>query len=85
MFTGTSFCSHSVKGLYEKATGRDSSLKSDPLWEGRLNATSHRLQEHRSGVWGPVRGAPGARRSRRAGTGPLPCVRCLRLSWAQTQ
>ncbi|XP_036681536.1 protein FAM234A isoform X2 [Balaenoptera musculus] len=56
---GTSFCSHSVKGLYEKATGRDSSLKSDPLWEGRLNATSHRLQEHSSGAVRYLMNVPG--------------------------
>ncbi|XP_059934349.1 protein FAM234A isoform X2 [Mesoplodon densirostris] len=56
---GTSLCSHSVKGLYEKATGRDSSLKSDPLWEGRLNATSHRLQEHSSGAVRYLMNVPG--------------------------
>ncbi|XP_066869819.1 protein FAM234A isoform X2 [Kogia breviceps] len=56
---GTSLCSHSVKGLYEKATGRDSSLKSDPLWEGRLNATFHRLQEHSSGAVRYLMNVPG--------------------------
>ncbi|XP_059980421.1 protein FAM234A isoform X3 [Lagenorhynchus albirostris] len=56
---GTSLCSHSVKGLYEKATGRESSLKSDPLWEGRLNATSHRLQEHSSGAVRYLMNVPG--------------------------
>ncbi|XP_073648661.1 protein FAM234A isoform X1 [Tursiops truncatus] len=56
---GTSLCSHSVKGLYEKATGRESSLKSDPLWEGRLNATSRRLQEHSSGAVRYLMNVPG--------------------------
>lgn len=49
VFPGTALCSRSVKGLYEKVSGRDSSLKSDPLWEDMLSATSHRLLVHR---WG---------------------------------
>uniref|UniRef100_A0A8C3WKN8 Protein FAM234A n=1 Tax=Catagonus wagneri TaxID=51154 RepID=A0A8C3WKN8_9CETA len=39
----SSLCGSSVKGLYEKATGRVSPLRVDPLWEGMLNATSHQL------------------------------------------
>lgn len=61
VFPGTALCSRSVKGLYEKVSGRDSSLKSDPLWEDMLSATSHRLLVHR---WGE-RGAMG-------GTGCVP-------------
>lgn len=48
----SSLCGFSVKGLYEKATGRDSLLKTDPLWEDMLNATSHQLRLH---SWGAVR------------------------------
>lgn len=56
MFPGTAVCSRSVKGLYEKVSRRHSPLKSDPLWEDMLSATSHRLVVHR---WGE-RGAGGA-------------------------
>lgn len=45
-----SLCGYSVKGLYEKVTGRDSPLKKDPRWEGMLNATTHRLLLHSSGA-----------------------------------
>ncbi|KAB0383367.1 hypothetical protein FD755_005284 [Muntiacus reevesi] len=56
---GTALCSHSVKGLYEKVSGRDSSLKSDPLWEDMLSATSHRLLVHSSGAIRYLMNVPG--------------------------
>ncbi|XP_048188498.1 protein FAM234A isoform X2 [Perognathus longimembris pacificus] len=37
-----SLCGCSVKGLYEKLTGRDGPFKNDPLWENMLNASTHR-------------------------------------------
>lgn len=63
VFPGTALCSRSIKGLYEKVSRRHSPLKSDPLWEDMLSATSHRLVVHR---WGE-RGAVG-------GTGRVPGV-----------
>ncbi|KAB1251880.1 Protein FAM234A [Camelus dromedarius] len=45
-----SLCGCSVKGLYEKVTGRASTLRRDPFWEDMLNATSHRLHPHSSGA-----------------------------------
>lgn len=45
-----SLCGHSVKGIYEKVTGRDSLLRRDPSWEDMLNATNHRLLLHSSGA-----------------------------------
>ncbi|XP_043311911.1 protein FAM234A [Cervus canadensis] len=56
---GTALCSRSVKGLYEKVSGRDSSLKSDPLWEDMLSATSHRLLVHSSGAIRYLMNVPG--------------------------
>ncbi|XP_057551552.1 protein FAM234A [Hippopotamus amphibius kiboko] len=55
----TCLCSHSVKGLYEKATGRDSPLKSDPFWEDMLNTTSHRLHTHSMGAIRYLMNVPG--------------------------
>lgn len=46
----SSLCGHSVKGLYEKVTGRDSQLRRDPYWEDMLNTTTHKLLLHRL-VW----------------------------------
>lgn len=45
----SSLCGHSVKGLYEKVTGRDSQLRRDPYWEDMLNTTTHKLLLHSSG------------------------------------
>lgn len=45
----SSLCGHSVKGLYEKVTGRDNQLRRDPYWEDMLNTTTHRLLLHSSG------------------------------------
>ncbi|XP_004438301.1 PREDICTED: protein ITFG3 [Ceratotherium simum simum] len=55
----SSLCGCSVKGLYEKVTGRDSPLKTDPLWEDRLNATAHRLLLHSSGALRYLMKVPG--------------------------
>ncbi|XP_017366349.1 protein FAM234A isoform X1 [Cebus imitator] len=46
----SSLCSWSLKGLYEKVTGRDGPFKKDPLWESMFNITSHRTLSHSSGA-----------------------------------
>ncbi|XP_003928396.1 protein FAM234A [Saimiri boliviensis] len=46
----SSLCSWSVKGLYEKVTGRDGPFKKDSLWESMFNATTHRTLSHSSGA-----------------------------------
>uniref|UniRef100_A0AC11D537 Family with sequence similarity 234 member A n=1 Tax=Ovis aries TaxID=9940 RepID=A0AC11D537_SHEEP len=56
---GTALCSRSVKGLYEKVSRRHSPLKSDPLWEDMLSATSHRLVVHSSGAIRYLMNVPG--------------------------
>ncbi|XP_054570536.1 protein FAM234A isoform X2 [Eptesicus fuscus] len=55
----SSLCGHSVKGVYEKVTGRDSPLRRDPSWEDVLNATSHRLLVHSSGAIHYLMNVPG--------------------------
>ncbi|KAL4835732.1 hypothetical protein H8958_003998, partial [Nasalis larvatus] len=45
-----SLCGCSVKGLYEKVTGRDGPFKNDPHWESMLNATTRRMLSHSSGA-----------------------------------
>ncbi|XP_069875851.1 protein FAM234A-like [Dipodomys merriami] len=42
-------CGCSVKGLYEKVTGRDGPFTNDPLWENMLNTSEHRRLLHSSG------------------------------------
>ncbi|XP_068823883.1 protein FAM234A isoform X2 [Capricornis sumatraensis] len=56
---GTALCSRSIKGLYEKVSRRHSPLKSDPLWEDMLSATSHRLVVHSSGAIRYLMNVPG--------------------------
>lgn len=46
----SSLCSCSMKGLYEKVTGRDGPFKSDPDWETMLNTSTHRLLPSSGGV-----------------------------------
>lgn len=55
----SSVCGHSVKSFYEKVTGRDSSLQSDPGWEDVLNTTAHRLRLHSSGAIHHLMNVPG--------------------------
>ncbi|CAK6444901.1 unnamed protein product [Pipistrellus nathusii] len=55
----SSLCGHSVKGLYEKVTGRDSPLSRDPSWEDVLNATNHGLLAHSSGAIHYLMNVPG--------------------------
>lgn len=55
----SSLCGHSVKGVYETVTGRDSPLRRDPSWEDVLNATNHRLRVHSSGAIHYLMSVPG--------------------------
>nr|KAF6272084.1 hypothetical protein mMyoMyo1_010882 [Myotis myotis] len=55
----SSLCGHSVKGVYETVTGRDSPLRRDPSWEDVLNATNHRLLVHSSGAVHYLMSVPG--------------------------
>nr|KAF6294831.1 hypothetical protein mPipKuh1_009705 [Pipistrellus kuhlii] len=55
----SSLCGHSVKGLYERVTGRDSPLSRDPGWEDVLNATNRRLLAHSSGAIRYLMDVPG--------------------------
>jgi hypothetical protein len=43
----SSLCGSSVKGLYEKVTGKDGPFKKDPFWENMLNSSIHRRLLHR--------------------------------------
>ncbi|XP_062955835.1 protein FAM234A-like isoform X1 [Cynocephalus volans] len=54
-----SLCGCSVEGLYEKVTGRDGPFKKDPHWENMLNATTHRMHLHSSGVVRYLMSVPG--------------------------
>ncbi|XP_021076988.1 protein FAM234A [Mus pahari] len=42
----SSLCGFSVKGLYERITGRDGHFKEDPYWENMLNHSTHRRLLH---------------------------------------
>ncbi|XP_066131546.1 protein FAM234A [Saccopteryx bilineata] len=44
----SSLCGCSVKGVHEKVTGRDSPLRTDPLWEDMVNSTCRKLLLHSS-------------------------------------
>ncbi|XP_021553798.1 protein FAM234A isoform X1 [Neomonachus schauinslandi] len=55
----SSLCGCSVKGLHEKATGNGSPLRSDPRWEGVLNATTPRLLWHSPGAIRYLLNVPG--------------------------
>ncbi|XP_035939424.1 protein FAM234A isoform X4 [Halichoerus grypus] len=55
----SSLCGCSVKGLHEKATGNGSPLRSDPRWEGVLNATTPRLLWHSPGAIRYLMNVPG--------------------------
>ncbi|KAM7149849.1 protein FAM234A isoform 1-T3 [Molossus nigricans] len=46
----SSLCGRSVKGIYEKVTGRDSPLRKDPSWEDVLSTAAQRLLSHSSGA-----------------------------------
>lgn len=54
-----SLCGQSVKGLYEKVTGRDSTLRRDPGWEDMFNSTAHQLLLHSSGAIRYLMNVPG--------------------------
>uniref|UniRef100_A0A8C5LBK9 Family with sequence similarity 234, member A n=1 Tax=Jaculus jaculus TaxID=51337 RepID=A0A8C5LBK9_JACJA len=46
----SSLCGCSMKGLYEKVTGKDGPFKNDPLWENILNSTTRGRLLHSSGA-----------------------------------
>ncbi|XP_073916238.1 protein FAM234A isoform X2 [Castor canadensis] len=48
----SSLCGSSVKGLYEKVTGKDGPFKKDPFWENMLNSSIHRRLLHRKPILG---------------------------------
>ncbi|XP_071461632.1 protein FAM234A isoform X2 [Marmota flaviventris] len=55
----SSLCSCSVKGLYERVTGRESPFKRDPLWESMLNTSATRQLLRSSGAVRYLMSVPG--------------------------
>ncbi|KAM5131533.1 protein FAM234A isoform 1-T1 [Callospermophilus lateralis] len=55
----SSLCSCSVKGLYERVTGRESPFKRDPLWESMLNTSVTRQLLRSSGAVRYLMSVPG--------------------------
>ncbi|XP_052052263.1 protein FAM234A [Apodemus sylvaticus] len=55
----SALCGFSVKGLYERITGRDGHFKEDPSWEKILNRSAHRRLLHSSGTVRYLMNVPG--------------------------
>ncbi|XP_037670149.1 protein FAM234A isoform X1 [Choloepus didactylus] len=55
----SALCGRSVKRLYEEVTGRPNLLKTDPVWERRVNTSAPRMPLHSSGTIRFLMSVPG--------------------------